>query len=374
MAKRQASEMYNPMARDIDELKRKYPGRGETRHCYDLESDTRVFSNQKEAPNNTRKIKGLLTGREIVIPDTKTGYYVGRGDALSSVRKFGVIAPSTNTVVEYDFWRMLMKNSVDGVGLHQGHILIRMAKWSTDEELMEFLCQLRVEIDHAIDRCMTAEPEYLVMGMSAETFYGGWEGNIEFRDHIEKRTNLRVATGAEACKYALLKFGAKRIACVTPYMPSMDKQVANFFNEIGFECKRVYGFKCIGAVEIAHVTEDMCEAALREVDGDDVDAIVQCGTNLSFIGVADRMEVSEPPNPNRSPSPSPSPSPSVSRAKWRLLKETTSDCASLCACRACLASPSSQSTLQHSGSRCARTALRPRCRDALGFAASFDAF
>jgi maleate isomerase len=159
-----------------------------------------------------------------------------------------------------------------------------------DDELMEFLCQLRVEIDHAIDRCMTAEPEYLVMGMSAETFYGGWAGNLEFRNNIETRTNLRVATGAEACKYALGKFGAKRIACVTPYMPAMDKQVKAFFEEIGFECLRIFGFKCVGAVEIAHVTEGMAEAALREVDGDDIDAIVQCGTNLSFVAVADRME------------------------------------------------------------------------------------
>ena len=68
---------------------------------------------------------------QIVIPDTKTGYYGGTPDALAHVRKFGVIAPSTNTIVEYDFWKMLMKNDIDGVGLHQGHILIRMAKWST---------------------------------------------------------------------------------------------------------------------------------------------------------------------------------------------------------------------------------------------------
>ena len=72
-------------------------------------------------------------------------------------------------------------------------------------------------------RTVNPQPEYLVMGMSAETFYGGWEGNIEFRQHIEDRTNLRVATGAEACKYALEKFGAKRIACVTPYMPVMGQ-------------------------------------------------------------------------------------------------------------------------------------------------------
>jgi len=280
----------NPMKRDIEELKRAYPGRGETRACYDITSKTRKFSNSKTAENNVRTIRGGLTGREITLPDTRSGYYDGTPDALSNIRKFGVIAPSTNTIVEYDFWRMLMKNDIEGVGLHQGHILIRMLKWSTNEEMMEFLCQLRVEIDHAVDRCMTAEPEYLVMGMSAETFYGGWEGNIEFREHLETRTNLRVATGAEACKYALEKFGVKRIACITPYMPVMDKQVAAFFEEIGFSCKRTFGFECVGAVEIAHVTEEMCEKAIRDIDGDDIDCIVQCGTNLSFVGVAERME------------------------------------------------------------------------------------
>ena len=33
------------------------------------------------------------------------------------------------------------------VGLHQGMILIRKAKWSSNEEMLEFLCQLRVEIE-----------------------------------------------------------------------------------------------------------------------------------------------------------------------------------------------------------------------------------
>ena len=68
MVKRSADAALNPMARDIDELKRKYPGRGETRHCYDLTSKTRVFSNQTTAENKTRTIKGLLTGREVRQP------------------------------------------------------------------------------------------------------------------------------------------------------------------------------------------------------------------------------------------------------------------------------------------------------------------
>ena len=38
------------------------------------------------------------------------------------------------------------------------------------------------------------------------------------------------------------------------------------------------------------MTEEMCERQIREIDGDDIDCIVQCGTNLSFVAVADRME------------------------------------------------------------------------------------
>ena len=63
------------------------------------------------------------SSRQITIPDTQTGYYGGTPDALSHVRKFGVIAPSTNTIVEYDFWKMLIKNDVEGVGLHQARDL-----------------------------------------------------------------------------------------------------------------------------------------------------------------------------------------------------------------------------------------------------------
>ena len=57
----------------------------------------------------------------------------------------------------------------------------------------------------------------IIMGMSLETFFGGWEGNKELKAEIGERTGLNVATGAEACKAALNKFGARRISVITPY-------------------------------------------------------------------------------------------------------------------------------------------------------------
>ena len=43
-------------------------------------------------------------------------------------------------------------------------------------------------------------------------------------------------------------------------------------------------------VQIAHTTDAMCRDALNQLDGDDVDAIVQVGTNLSMVRFAAAAE------------------------------------------------------------------------------------
>jgi maleate isomerase len=44
-------------------------------------------------------------------------------------------------------------------------------------------------------------------------------------------------------------------------------------------------------VLIAHSTDEMCRKAIRQLDGDDIDAIVQVGTNLSMIRLAAAAEL-----------------------------------------------------------------------------------
>ncbi|MEV0971208.1 maleate cis-trans isomerase family protein [Microtetraspora glauca] len=207
-------------------------------------------------------------------------------DALGWRRKFGVIAPSTNTIVEPDFYRM----AVPGVTAHFSRIHIRDQNMDGDAGMERLLEQIREEIGAACERVLTCEPDYMVMGMSAETFWGGVEGNRQFVKQIHDITGLRVATGAEACERALKLYGARRIGVVTPYQPVGDANVVRFFGEIGFEVTAINGLRCPTAVSIAHVTEDELRKALLSVDGPDVDALVQCGTNLSMVGLADEAE------------------------------------------------------------------------------------
>lgn len=283
----------------------------------DFENDTKEFTNGVVAKNKWKSLTGLLSGETIRIPDVDSGYPKGvfptkweegeplpadtsafdMGDGFPDVNehvmKFGVVIPSTNTTVEYDFWRMVMKNEAvcKGIGFHMSGILIDAPKLATDEDMLHFLTMFRKQIFTTVDRLMTAEPQYIIMGMSLETFFGGWEGNKEFKAELTDRTGLNIATGAEACKAALEKFQAKRIAVITPYQEIGDRNVVKFFTEIGCEVVRIAGLKCGSATDIAHVPEDWCEKVIREnLVIPDIDAIVQCGTNLSMVSLSDRLE------------------------------------------------------------------------------------
>jgi maleate isomerase len=143
---------------------------------------------------------------------------------------------------------------------------------------------IRLTIPDAMRDIMTAEVNHIMMGMSAETFWGGLAGNDEFsarlREHMPDEMGL--TTGADAIASALAQFNVKNISVVSPYQPIGDEQVQKFFSETGYSVKRNIGLRCDTANSIAHTPQkDVLDVVLNELDGDDVDAIVQVGTNMS---------------------------------------------------------------------------------------------
>lgn len=200
--------------------------------------------------------------------------------------RLGVIVPSTNVVVEDEFNQM----RAPGVSFHTGRILIENEGLADDDQFEQFLELLRTEIAVAVRGVTTCRPDYVLMGMSAETFWGGVDGAERFQDWIEQQAGLRVTTGAKACKAALDAVGARRIGVITPYQPVGDGQVRDFFTQIGFDVAAVEGLKCKTATAIADVTPDEIRAAFLRVDDPSVEALVQAGTNLQAVDVAAELE------------------------------------------------------------------------------------
>ena len=201
--------------------------------------------------------------------------------------KLATIVPSTNTIVEADFNHLFR---VPGVTFHTGRMYIPRPALDSNDAFTALLEQVGQAFEVAVRDVMTCEPDYLVMGMSAPTFWGGRDGNAAFLERARRLTGLEVTTGAEACADALTALGERRIAVLTPYQPIMREQIVRFFEESGFPVTRYVDLECPNATAIAAVTPDELREVLRDIDGPDVDAIVQVGTNLSMVGLAAEAE------------------------------------------------------------------------------------
>jgi maleate isomerase len=138
---------------------------------------------------------------------------------------------------------------------------------------------------------MSCEPDRLVLGISAETFWDGLNASRKLKAQLHEHTGLPVSMGSEACEAAFLALRMKKIAVITPYQPVGDRNVTRFFEEAGFEVKRIKGLCCESPVKIAHVSETQLRDALLELDGDDIDGLVQVGTNLAMARLAGQAEI-----------------------------------------------------------------------------------
>ena len=203
-------------------------------------------------------------------------------------RKFGVLGPSTNTIVQPDFEAM----RPIGVTNHYARIFTPNAKAIDDASARTATELIGSNTIDAVHSVMTCEPDYLVMGMSAVTFFDGAKGADKFVQTIENESGVKISIGSHSCAYALRTFGGvKKIAILSPYWPSMNREVIRYFGDMGFETVRNVALQCQSWIAIAEVTTERLRQVLRELDGDDIDAIVQIGTNLSMVRLAAAAEL-----------------------------------------------------------------------------------
>ncbi len=213
-------------------------------------------------------------------------------DALGWRCKFAVVAPSTNTIVQPDMDSLRIR----GITNHYGRIHIPNMKVRSDKEFEDLVEAIGATLYEAVDRCMTCEPDHLIMGMSALMFWGGRKQSEERMKKLSSHCGLDISAGSFACEAALNLYDVKRIAVISPYWPISDKNVTLFFEDCGFEVRKFRGLKCLSPVAIAHVQPDELRKHVFEMNDESIDAFVQVGTNLSMIEVCNEMteEIKKP--------------------------------------------------------------------------------
>lgn len=208
-------------------------------------------------------------------------------DALGWRAKFGVLGPSTNTIVQPEFDDL----RVAGVTNHYSRIVVRNAQAVSDETFIAGTMEISDNTLEAVRGVLTCSPDYLIMGMSAVTFYGGAAGARAWRERIEEASGLRISIGSEALAAAVGALGGiRRVALLSPYFPAANREVIRFLGDHGIDTVRDECLRCRSWTAIAEVDETTLRGAVARLDGDDVDAILQVGTNLCMLRLAARLE------------------------------------------------------------------------------------
>jgi maleate isomerase len=283
--------------------------------------DDPMTDQQEPHPRGDQTIIGKLSGKSITIPDvnvppmpalahpgvihngTKAENFdefdasIGYPDVRSFKRKFGLIIPATNTSMEHELWSIIFKNQgpegLHGVGLHTATVMTPRPRLETEEDLRAYKKQFLGGLRAAVDVASMAEPQYMIMGMSLEHILGGIQAIRGPMEEIEEYSGLSWATWHDAVHAALGNFGAKRIGLLTPFDKNGNESATQMFEDLGYEVVSSAGFSCANALHIAHVPDSAKEKAILELlatEDQALDAVVQCGTNMSLINVTEKLE------------------------------------------------------------------------------------
>jgi maleate isomerase len=268
-----------------------------------------------------RTVTGKLSGRSFTIPDVNAppmpalatpgvvhngtpavafgGIDPARGypDGRSFRRKFGLVIPATNTSMEHELWSLIFANQgprgLRGVGLHTANVVTPKPKLATAEDLLDYQKQFLDGLKGAVDTALLAEPEYMILGMSLEHVVSGLEAIRAPVIELAATSGLGWTATHEAMPAALRKLGARRIGLLTPFDKTGNENAQRMFAELGFEVVASVGFSCANALHIAHLPGWAKEKAILELlatDENKLDAIIQCGTNMSLLEVTEKLE------------------------------------------------------------------------------------
>ena len=210
-------------------------------------------------------------------------------DVLGWRANFGVVTPSTNTVVqpEYDAMRPV------GVTNHIARMHIPNDPVTSDADFNELIRRIDGALDGALERVMTADPDHIILGISAESIWGGgMEAARIIADRVHRLSGgLPFTQAADALPAALKALGISGpIGLVTPYFPVAHAHLVSYLAEIGCEVVAAKHLERRGPVDIARTSLADLRAAITEVNLPDARAIIQFGANLPMGQLAAHSE------------------------------------------------------------------------------------
>lgn len=211
-------------------------------------------------------------------------------DFYAERKMFGIVTPSANSCVQPETDAM----RPTGVTNQVGRMYTADLKVGSDSDFSKAMDLLFESIGPAVDSVMPCKPDHLILGISALTVWGGTLAAAQKlkQDMIERAGgSIDVTLPSDAILAALTTHQVKkRIAIVEPYYPVIQPRMESFFKEAGYEVVKINHLKGPQFSQYTRVSSQYLIDAIRSIDDEGVEALVQFGANLPLAGIADEAE------------------------------------------------------------------------------------
>lgn len=202
-------------------------------------------------------------------------------DPYGWMAKIGLIVPSTNTVNEYEWYRMAPR----GISIHTARALLLGKASQNSYDLMADATR------KAAEELATAECDIIAYGCTSGSFMCARDQIVA---NLERLAGCRATTTSDSVIAALRALGVSRIAMGTPYVDFVNQGELRFLAEEGFEVVAWHGMG-LGETQaerrgINRVPPQSVFRLARLIDRPEAEAIFLSCTALPTIEVIAALE------------------------------------------------------------------------------------
>ncbi len=193
--------------------------------------------------------------------------------------RIGLLAPTGNSVLEPEFYRM----APAGVSIHTNRVLLKDV---TPASL------LRMESDAArsAGELVSTRLDVIAFGCTSGSFVGGEGYDDRLIEQIEQSTGLPATTTTTAVVRALRLFGLGRIALATPYTDEVTQLEVDYLNSAGFEVTQWRGGGIVETADIQACEPEVSFERAVEVDDSSAEGVFISCTGFRTIENIERLE------------------------------------------------------------------------------------
>jgi maleate isomerase len=194
--------------------------------------------------------------------------------------RVGLIVPSSNSVIEVDFYRRLPADAT----LHTARMYLEETTPEGESAMLD------EHLPVAISDLRTARPDVMVFGCTSAGALRGNAYEAELIKRIAEETGAETFSVAASVRRVIREAGGRRVGVITPYVDSLNDKIRQSLQDDGLEVAGIHGLGITENFAIAEVEPARIAEFASECFADsDIDLLFASCTNFRAIDAREEI-------------------------------------------------------------------------------------